>query len=81
MIKRGSGRRTQPRGVPMIKTVYEEVVILMDNEELARLLGLAPGFTLQHIEEEGLDFRLIFSRKVDPVEQLSHREERKGLFE
>jgi hypothetical protein len=50
-------------------------------EELARLLGLEPGFTLQHIEEAGMDFHLIFSRKADRSEQLPHREERKGLFE
>lgn len=65
----------------MIKKVYEEVVILVDNEELARRLGLEPGFTLQHIEEEGEDFHLIFSRKADLSEQLPRRDERKGLFE
>jgi hypothetical protein len=65
----------------MIKTVYEERVIVIDNEELARLLGLEPGFTLQHIEEAGLDFHLVFSRKADCLEELPRREERKGLFE
>lgn len=38
----------------MIKKVYEELVIHVDNEELARLLSLEPGFTLQHIEEVGV---------------------------
>lgn len=62
----------------MIKKIYEEIVIHIDNQELARLLELPPGFTLQHIDEVGLDFHLIFSRKADqPLE----REERKGLFE
>jgi hypothetical protein len=48
---------------------------------MARLLGLEPGFTLQHVDEVGLDFHLIFSRKADPSEQRVEREERKGLFE
>jgi hypothetical protein len=65
-------------GMSVIKKIYEEVVIQIDNAELARLLGLEPGFTLQHIEEAGMDFQLIFSRKADPLEL---REERKGLFE
>ena len=65
----------------MIKKIYEEIVIRIDNTELARLLELPPGFTLQHIDEVGLDFHLIFSRKADPTEQRLEREERKGLFE
>jgi hypothetical protein len=48
---------------------------------LQQLLGLEPGFTLQHIEEAGMDFQLIFSRKVDLSVKLPGREERKGLFE
>jgi hypothetical protein len=63
------------------KVIYEELIIQVDNEELARLLDLEPGFTLQHIEEAGMDFHLIFSRKADPSEQLPRGEERKGLFE
>jgi hypothetical protein len=77
MIKQGERERGQPPGDTMIKKVYEELVIQVDNEELARLLGLEPGFTLQHIEEVGMDFHLIFSRKAD----LSAGEERKRLFE
>ncbi|MDQ3831980.1 MAG: hypothetical protein M3361_22355 [Candidatus Tectomicrobia bacterium] len=68
----------------MIKKIYEEIVIHIDNidnQALARLLELPPGFTLQHVEEVGLDFHLIFSRKADPSEQRLEREERKGLFE
>jgi hypothetical protein len=65
----------------MIKKIYEEIVIHIDNQELARLLGLQPGFTLQHVDEVGLDFHLIFSRKADPSEQCLEREERKSLFE
>jgi hypothetical protein len=64
----------------MIKIISEELIIQIDNEELARLLGLEPGFTLQHIEEAGMDFQLIFSRKADLSESLPRREERKGLF-
>jgi hypothetical protein len=77
MIKRGERERGQPPGDTMIKKVYEELVIHIDNEELARLLGLEPGFTLQHIDEVGMDFHLTFSRKAD----LSEGEERKRLFE
>ncbi len=65
----------------MVKKVYEELILHIDNEELARLLGLEPGFTLQHIEEVGMDFHLVFSRKADLSEQRPRREERKGLFE
>ena len=65
----------------MIKKIYEEIVIHIDNQELARLFGLQPGFTLQHVEEVGLDFHLIFSRKADPSEQRLEWSERKGLFE
>jgi hypothetical protein len=64
----------------MIKKVYEELVIHVDNEELARLLGLEPGFTLQHIEEVGMDFHLIFSRKAYLSEKSPRREERSSLF-
>ena len=77
MIKWGEREREQPPGDTMIKKVYEEFILHIDNEELARLLGLKPGFTLQHIEEAGMDFQLVFSRKTD----LSEGEERKGLFE
>ena len=62
------------------KVVYEELVIHVDHEELARLLELEPGFTLQHIEEVGQDFQLVFSRKTDLSEQTPRQEERKGLF-
>ena len=65
----------------MIKKIYEEIVIHIDNQELARLFGLQPGFTLQHVEEVGLDFHLIFSRTADPSEQRLEWSERKGLFE
>jgi hypothetical protein len=77
----GAGAREQSSGDTMIKIVYEELIIQIDNEELARLLGLEPGFTLQHIEEAGMDFQLIFGRKADSSKTLPRREERKGLFE
>jgi hypothetical protein len=78
MIKRGE--REQPPGDTMIKTVCEERIIHIDNEELARLLGLEPGFTLQHIEEAGMDFQLIFSRKADLSETLPRREDRRSFL-
>ena len=64
------------------KTLFEELIIHVDKEEMARLLDLEPGFTVQQIEAEGETFRLIFSRTTDLTEQHPRREDRrKGLCE
>jgi hypothetical protein len=46
-------------GMTMIKkALYEELIIHIDREELARLLDIEPGFEVQNIEEDGKEFRL-----------------------
>jgi len=64
------------------KALFEELIIHVDKEELARFLDLEPGFEVQQIEEEGQAFRLIFSRTTDLSPPLHRQEERrKGLFD
>jgi hypothetical protein len=63
------------------KALFEELIIHVDKEEMARLLDLEPGFTVQNIEEDGTAFRLIFSRKTNLSEQSPRREERRGFLE
>jgi hypothetical protein len=76
-----TGAKTEPGGgMTMIKkALYEELTIHIDKEELARLLDLEPGFAVQQIEEDGTQFRLIFSRKTDLSEK-SRREERRSFL-
>jgi hypothetical protein len=64
--------------IMMKKALFEEVIIHVDKEEMARLLDLEEGFAVQQIEEDGTAFRLIFSRKTDISEQIPRREERSG---
>ena len=64
------------------KALFEELILHVDKDEMARLLDLEPGFTVQQIEAEGEAFRLIFSRTTDLTEQHPRREDRrKGLFD
>jgi hypothetical protein len=62
------------------KALYEELIIHVDREELARLLDIEPGFEVQNIEEQGKEFRLILSRKTDLNEKIPRREERRGFL-
>jgi hypothetical protein len=62
------------------KALYEELIIHVDKEELARLLDLDPGFEVQNIEEDGKQFRLIFSRKTDLSEKTQRREDRRSFL-
>jgi hypothetical protein len=64
----------------MKKALFEELIIHVDKEELARLLDIDPGFEVQNIEEDGKAFRLIFSRKTDLSEKSSRREERRSFL-
>jgi hypothetical protein len=66
--------------IMMKKALFEEVIIHVDKEEMARLLDLEPGFAVQNIEEDGTAFRLIFSRKTDLAEQMPRREERRSFL-
>jgi hypothetical protein len=63
----------------MRKALYEELIIHIGKEEMARLLDLDDGYAVQQIEEEGEEFRLIFSRKID-LSAKSRREERRRNF-
>ncbi len=66
----------------LVLPLFEELILHVDKDEMARLLDLEPGFTVQQIEEEGETFRLIFSRRTDLTEQHPRREDRrKGMFE
>jgi hypothetical protein len=67
--------------IMMKKALFEEVIIHVDKEEMARLLNLEPGFAVQNIEEGGTAFRLIFSRQTDLSEQIPRREERRRFLE
>jgi hypothetical protein len=67
--------------IMMKKALFEEVIIHVDKEEMARLLDLEPGFAVQNIEEDGTAFRLIFSRNTDLSEQIPRREERRRFLE
>jgi hypothetical protein len=67
-------------GIIMIKkALFEELIIHVDKEELARLLDIEPGFEVQIIEEQGKEFRFILSRKTD-LNENPRREERRSLF-
>jgi hypothetical protein len=65
----------------MKRALFEELIIHVDKEEMARLLDLEEGFAVQQIEEDGTAFRLIFSRKTDISEKNSRREERRRFLE
>jgi hypothetical protein len=62
------------------KALFEELIIHVDKEELARLLDIEPGFAVQNIEEDGEAFRLILSRKTDLNEKIPRREERRSFL-
>ena len=62
------------------KALYEELIIHVDKEELARLLDLEPGFAVQNIEEAGEEFRFILSRKTDLNEKSSRREDKRSFL-
>jgi hypothetical protein len=61
------------------KALFEELIIHVDKEELARLLDIEPGFEVQNIEEQGKEFRFILSRKTD-LNENPRREELRSLF-
>jgi hypothetical protein len=73
-------RRTGGGWETMRKVLYEELIIHIGKDEMARLLDLDDGYAVQQIEPEGEDFRLIFSRKIDLSAQSSEREERRRFL-
>jgi hypothetical protein len=64
----------------MKKALFEELIIHVDKEELARLLDIEQGFEVQNIEEQGKEFRLILSRKTDLNEKIPRREDRRSFL-
>jgi hypothetical protein len=54
------------------KSLYEELIIYIGKEELAKLLGADPGFSVQNTEEEDGEIRFILSRKTTIDEPMTH---------
>jgi hypothetical protein len=54
------------------KTLYEELTIHIDKEELAQLLGADPSFSVQSAEEEKEEFRFMLVRKTILDETISN---------
>jgi hypothetical protein len=46
------------------KSLFEELCIHIDHEELAQLLGADPGFSVQNVEEEKGGYRILLSRET-----------------
>jgi hypothetical protein len=46
------------------KSLIEELYIHIDKDELAKLLGADPGFSVQNVEEEKEEFRFMLVRKT-----------------
>jgi hypothetical protein len=62
------------------KALYEELIIQVDREELARLLDIDPGFEVQNIEQDDKEFQFILSRKTDLSKESPRREERRSFL-
>jgi hypothetical protein len=62
------------------KSLYEELIVHIDKEELGKLLGADPGFEVQNIEEVGKEYRFILGRKTDLNETAPTREERRSFL-
>jgi hypothetical protein len=62
------------------KALYEELIIQVDRDELARLLDIDPGFEVQNIEQEGKEFQFILSRKTDLSKESLRRDERRSFL-
>jgi hypothetical protein len=54
------------------KSLYEELCIQIDKEELAQLLGADPGFSVENVEEEKGEIRFMLSRKTTLGEVSAH---------
>jgi hypothetical protein len=46
------------------KSLFEELCIHIEKEELAQLLGADPGFSVQNVEEEKGGYRILLSRET-----------------
>jgi hypothetical protein len=54
------------------KSLYEELIIHIGKEELAKLLGADTGFSVQNTDEEDGEIRFILSRKTTIDEPMPH---------
>jgi hypothetical protein len=54
------------------KSLFEELCIHIDKEELAQLLGADSGFSVQNVEEERGGFRILLSRETTLEESSAH---------
>jgi hypothetical protein len=66
--------------VSCLFALYEELIIHIDREELARLLDIDLGFEVQNIEEDGKEFQFMLSRETDLSEKIPIREERRSFW-
>ena len=49
----------------ILKSSYQQVVIIVDRNELADMLLGQPGFEIEKIEDQQSEVRFIFGRKTD----------------
>jgi hypothetical protein len=65
-----------------LKTVYQQIVIVVDRDELAKMLLAQPGFEIEKIEDKQNEVHFIFGRKDDCNMSLPlfSREEEQKLF-
>lgn len=56
------------------KSLFEELCIYIDKEELAQLLGADSGFSVQNVEEEKGGYRILLSRETRLEESSAHSE-------
>jgi hypothetical protein len=66
--------------VSCLFALYEELIIHIDREELARLLDIDLGFEVQNIEEDGKEFQFMLSRETHLSEKIPIREERRSFL-
>ena len=59
----------------MIKqSLYEQIVILVGREELARMLRAEQGFEIEKIEDQQSEIRFTLGRKTDLDEEIAPAE-------
>jgi hypothetical protein len=69
----------------ILKSAYQQILIVVDRDELAQMLLPEPGFEIEKIEDKQSEVHFIFGRKTDIDMSLScptkkDSEEEKKLF-
>jgi hypothetical protein len=69
----------------ILKSAYQQILIVVDRDELAQMLLPEPGFEIEKIEDKQHEVHFIFGRKTDIDMSLScptkkDSEEEKKLF-